>query len=39
MTDQTPSEAGWHPDPRDPTMERWFDGESWTDDVRRRFES
>jgi hypothetical protein len=23
---------GWYPDPQDPRAERWFDGQSWTDD-------
>ena len=36
--DTTRTEAGWFIDPRDSTMERWFDGERWTDDVRRRVE-
>ena len=26
--------TGWYPDPSDPTLERWWDGFSWTDQVR-----
>ena len=27
--------TGWYPDPTDPSLERWWDGFSWTDQVRR----
>lgn len=40
MTDDAKhSEPGWYRDPRDSTQERWFDGEKWTDQVRRITES
>ena len=28
------SGAGWFPDPQDPTLVRWWDGQSWTDQAR-----
>ncbi|NGP09311.1 DUF2510 domain-containing protein [Rhodococcus sp. 14C212] len=28
------SPANWHPDPFDPTIERWWDGTQWTDQTR-----
>ncbi|WP_395704996.1 DUF2510 domain-containing protein [Rhodococcus ruber] len=28
--------AGWHPDPHDPNLDRWWDGQQWTDRTRRR---
>lgn len=33
------TDAGWYTDPRDSTMERWFDGEEWSQAVRRRVEA
>jgi hypothetical protein len=29
------SEPGWHPDPVDGTLSRWWDGQRWTDQVAR----
>ena len=34
MASGTPS--GWYPSPDDPSAERWWDGESWTDHTRPR---
>jgi Protein of unknown function (DUF2510) len=28
--------AGWYPDPRDPSQDRYWDGERWTEQTRRR---
>ncbi|HEY5708138.1 MAG TPA: DUF2510 domain-containing protein [Solirubrobacterales bacterium] len=28
--------AGWYPDPRDPAQDRYWDGEQWTEQTRRR---
>ncbi len=28
--------AGWHPDPADPNLDRWWDGRQWTDRTRPR---
>lgn len=30
------SPAGWYPDPRDPSRDRYWDGEQWTAQTRRR---
>jgi hypothetical protein len=38
VSDQTPTltvpDAGWYPDRNDPSTQRWWDGQQWTDDVR-----
>ena len=26
--------AGWYPDPQDGSLERWWDGQGWTTEVR-----
>jgi hypothetical protein len=31
-----PVPAGWYPDPRDPSQDRYWDGERWTAQTRRR---
>src|SRR5690349_21376960 len=28
------ADPGWYPDPRDPGLDRWFDGSAWTEQVR-----
>lgn len=28
--------SGWHPDPADPNLDRWWDGRQWTDRTRPR---
>ncbi|WP_231385875.1 DUF2510 domain-containing protein [Rhodococcus aetherivorans] len=32
----TTPNAGWHPDPADPNLDRWWDGRQWTDRSRPR---
>lgn len=32
----TTPNAGWHPDPADPNLDRWWDGRQWTDRTRPR---
>jgi hypothetical protein len=34
--DGSPSapEPGWHPDPLNPAVQRWYDGQNWTQDTR-----
>jgi hypothetical protein len=27
-------EPGWHPDPMNPSAQRWWDGQTWTEDTR-----
>jgi hypothetical protein len=34
MEGQTPA-AGWHPDPHGSTNERYWDGQRWTDQIRK----
>jgi hypothetical protein len=38
VSDQTPTltvpDAGWYPDRSDPSVQRWWNGQQWTDDVR-----
>jgi hypothetical protein len=36
MTEEIQHPAGWHPDPHDAAMWRWWDGETWTEDRRPR---
>lgn len=31
--------AGWHPDPYNPALDRWWDGQKWTDQTRTRGQS
>lgn len=35
---QPPMAPNWYPDPADPELLRYFDGQSWTGDTRRRDE-